>query len=135
MRRTWLLLAASCWTGSPPAPEPAAAPAAPAAAPQPSSLAEQIALGERTYQRTCSPCHTIDGSPRIGPSWRGIWDTDVSLADGRVVRVDAAYVRRSILQPNADFVAGYPQGVMPTFAGMLAEAQIAGVIAFIASLR
>ena len=40
------------------------------------------------------------------------------LADGATVTADDAYIRESILQPNAKIVAGY-QPLMPTFQGQL----------------
>ncbi|PYU82326.1 MAG: cytochrome c oxidase subunit II, partial [Acidobacteria bacterium] len=45
-----------------------------------------------------------------------------------------AYIRESILQPNAKIVAGY-QPLMPTFQGQLTEEQIFALIAYIKSLQ
>jgi cytochrome c oxidase subunit II len=47
---------------------------------------------------------------------------------------DEAYIRESILQPNAKIVAGY-QPVMPTFQGLVTEEQIMNLTAYIKSLQ
>jgi cytochrome c oxidase subunit II len=98
--------------------------------------AELVESGKQLYTvKGCVACHTVDGSPRVGPSWKGIWDQNTSLDDGRTVHIDADYIRRSIKTPSADTVAGFPKGVMPSFEGQLTDRQIDGVIAYIRSLR
>jgi hypothetical protein len=59
----------------------------------------------------CLSCHSLDGSPGIGPSWAGLWGESVLLADSSEVIADEAYLRRAILQPEFELVAGY-QGLM-----------------------
>jgi cytochrome c oxidase subunit 2 len=57
----------------------------------------------------------------------------VQLADGRFVNADEAYLRESILQPNAKIVAGY-QPLMPTFQGQVTEEGVLELIEYIKSL-
>ena len=54
----------------------------------------------------------------------------------RVV-ADDAYLRESILQPTAKVVTGYERGEagMPSYAGVLNDAQIESILLFIKSLR
>jgi mono/diheme cytochrome c family protein len=85
-------------------------------------------------QRACSSCHTLNGSVRVGPSWLGLWGTDEKLEDGRVAHVDAAYVRKSIVDPLADIVAGYPHA-MPSYAQALSDQEIDDLVTLIYSLR
>lgn len=109
----------------------------PAVAPTGGPDAEAIARGRRLYEtRGCVACHTIDGSSRVGPSWKGLWGRTETLSGPRAptVVVDAAYLRRSILDPAAEVVAGYPPA-MPSFSGQLTEAEISDLIAFIQSLK
>jgi cytochrome c oxidase subunit 2 len=63
----------------------------------------------------CSACHGVDGQglQGLGPSWQGLYGTDVQLEDGRNVRVDRAYLERSILEPDADIVAGFTLPMPP----------------------
>jgi hypothetical protein len=53
------------------------------------------------------------------------------------ITVDEAYVRESILQPSAKIAAGFEKGeyAMPSYAGVLSEAQVESLILFIKSLR
>jgi cytochrome c oxidase subunit 2 len=92
-------------------------------------------LGARVYEaKGCNACHTVDGTPRIGPTFLHDWGTQIVLADGGTVTMDAAYIRESILEPQAKARPGYPPS-MPSYAGMISEREIAAVTAYIASLR
>ena len=94
------------------------------------SLAEN---GEKLFQDlACGNCHKADGSGRC-PSLVGLFGRSVQLADGRFVNADEAYLRESILQPNAKIVAGY-QPLMPTFQGQVTEEGVLELIEYIKSL-
>ena len=78
----------------------------------------------------CTACHNTDGTTKVGPHLNGIWGTTVEMNDGTKVKVDANYVRESLLKPSAKIVKGFtPQ--MPSFAGRLDDQQINGLIHFI----
>lgn len=97
--------------------------------------ANRLTLGAKLYERKgCNACHTIDGSARVGPSWKGIWGTDVTLSDGTTRTVDADYVRESILHPQAFARPGYPP-VMPTYEGQIKGGEIKALTAYIESLK
>jgi cytochrome c oxidase subunit II len=97
--------------------------------------ANRLALGAKLYQRKgCVSCHTIDGSPRVGPSWQGIWGSEAKLSDGSTRTVDADYVKESVLHPQAFARPGYPP-VMPSFEGQIRDQELAALIAYIESLR
>jgi len=92
-------------------------------------------LGRQTYTGAgCNACHTLDGTDRIGPSFLNLYNTERELVDGSVVTADEDYLRRSILEPQAEVTAGYPAN-MPSYAGRLNERQIDGLIAFIKELQ
>jgi len=94
------------------------------------SLAEN---GEKLFQDlACGNCHKADGSGRC-PSLVGLFGRSVQLADGRFVNADEAYLRESILQPNAKIVAGY-QPLMPTFQGQVTEEGVLELIEYVKSL-
>jgi cytochrome c oxidase subunit II len=91
--------------------------------------------GKLLYQRRgCTQCHSVDGSARVGPSFKGIFGTQQALADGTTIKVDENYLRESILQPLAKVRAGY-KPVMPTYQGQLKNEEIDALIAFIKSLN
>jgi cytochrome c oxidase subunit 2 len=80
----------------------------------------------------CDTCHVEAGGGRA-PSLRGVYGHEVQLVSGRSVTVDNTYLRRAILDPGADVVAGY-QPIMPTYRGQISEENIFRLIAYIRSL-
>jgi cytochrome c oxidase subunit 2 len=56
------------------------------------------------------------------------------LDDGRTVLADEAYVRESILNPNAKIVKGYQRDIMPVFQGQIGEDGLLELIAYVKSL-
>jgi cytochrome c oxidase subunit II len=93
-----------------------------------------LAAGEKLFaEKACITCHLANGTGR-GPSLNGLYGAQVLLADGSLVTADEAYVRESILQPNAKIVARYAP-TMPTFQGQLTEEQIIALTAYIKSLQ
>lgn len=72
----------------------------------------------------CVSCHSPDGTALAGPTWQGIVGREEALTDGSSVVVDAGYIESSILEPNAQIVAGFQPGVMPqNFADLIAETE------------
>ncbi|MCH5372960.1 MAG: cytochrome c oxidase subunit II [Planctomycetes bacterium] len=91
--------------------------------------------GEILYNRRgCVQCHSIDGSAKVGPSFKGSFGQEHALADGSTVLMDENYIRKSILEPQSQVRAGY-KPVMPTYAGQIRDAEIDALIAFIKSLK
>ena len=111
--------------------------AAAAAASGPVSAAE----GRLVYQRFgCVACHASEPGAvsRLGPNFHGLYGSDRTFNNGLVrVTADEAYLRESILAPSAKVVSGFNRtGMgMPSFSGVLTEAQIDSLILFIKSLR
>ncbi|MGH8614741.1 MAG: redoxin domain-containing protein [Gammaproteobacteria bacterium] len=63
-------------------------------------------------QRGCLNCHSTEGAQGVGPSWKDLAGSEVTLADGRKLMRDRAYLARAILDPDAEIAAGYPKGLM-----------------------
>ena len=102
--------------------------------PRPNTRDEKIALGKQLYeQKGCVQCHTLDGTARIGPSWKGIWGKTAALTDHSTRMVDETYVRESILFPQDFARPGYP-AVMPSFERQLKGFEIDALTVLIASL-
>jgi cytochrome c oxidase subunit 2 len=72
--------------------------------------------GAQLFQeKGCMACHSIDGTPRVGPTLKALLGkTVIVLTDGkeRNILSDESYLRKSLLEPNADVVKGYPP-IMP----------------------
>ncbi len=114
---------------------PKNAPAAPAVTVVPTS-ASTVARGQKLANDLgCLACHSTDGSKKVGATWKGLFGATVQLLDGKRVVVDEAYLKESILQPDAKIVQGYAPGTMPSFEGQIAVADVDALIAFIASLK
>jgi cytochrome c oxidase subunit 2 len=92
--------------------------------------AEQLYL-----TKGCAACHSIDGSPRVGPTWKGLYRKQVKVitaGNERTVIADEAYLRRSIEDPNADISVGYPP-IMPK--QELTEEEMKSLLNYIESLK
>lgn len=69
--------------------------------------------GERLFTELgCRSCHTTDGSPGACPTLAGVYMSDVRLVGGGTLKADEAYLRESILDPDAKVVEGFSKGVM-----------------------
>jgi len=60
----------------------------------------------------CAACHSVTGAAGAGPALKGVYGSKVRLDNGQVITADEAYVRESILQPDAKTVNGFSKGVM-----------------------
>ncbi len=108
------------------------------ATPTPAAEAtDLVALGKALAARQgCLVCHSVDGSPRVGPTWKGLFGKEETLTDGSTVKVDEAYLRESIVDPDAKVVKGFPAGVMPQdFGQKLSDEEIQALIEYIKTLR
>jgi cytochrome c oxidase subunit II len=92
-----------------------------------------VELGKRVYEKQgCNACHTVDGTPKIGPTWKGLYGKTHAIMGGGTVTVDENYIRESILDPQAKIVDGYPNSMPVT---KLSDREITGVIEYIKSLK
>lgn len=85
----------------------------------------------------CIGCHSIDGTSKTGPTWLGLYGSEVHLRDGSTVIADDAFIHESIRDPQATIVDGFPSpSPMPEFDELiLSDEQIANIIAYIKTLK
>jgi cytochrome c oxidase subunit 2 len=88
----------------------------------------------------CNACHAVKpesvaGQPNIGPRLWNAFGRQEIMSDGLKLTIDENYIRESIEYPNKKTVAGFAAGQMPTFKGLLSDAQIGDLIAYIKSLK
>ena len=94
-----------------------------------------VELGKKLFDKQgCSTCHSVDGTPKIGPTWKGLFGKEEPLTDGSKATVDENYLRESIVDPNAKIVQGFVPS-MPTYQGKLKDKELDGIIAYIKSLK
>jgi cytochrome c oxidase subunit II len=92
-------------------------------------------LGKLTYENAgCATCHSLDGSRGQGPSWKGVFGSTRTFADGTTGVADENYIRQSVYEPNAKVVQGF-EPVMPTFKGLVRDRQVLGVIEYMKQLK
>ena len=99
--------------------------------------ASPVEFGERAYRNHgCVQCHTIDGSakPGGGPSFLGIFGKEHAFTDGTSAVVDENYIRTSILEPKDKVRSGFTSN-MPLYKGVVSDAEIDAIIAYIKSLK
>lgn len=88
-------------------------------------------LGEELYNKKgCVACHSIDGTIKIGPSFKKLYGKTEQLEGGGSVLVTDEYIRQSILEPQKQITKGFLP-VMPSFQGQLSEKEIINLIEFI----
>lgn len=79
----------------------------------------------------CRACHSVDGRKGVGPTWEGLYGSEVTLKDGSTVTADDEYLRRAIVDPSADKVEGYSTP-MPTV--KLTDEQVDQLVTYIREL-
>ncbi len=73
---------------------------------------------ELVEKKACTTCHSLDGSRKVAPSFLNIYGRQTTVLakgtkDKRSFQADEAYLRRSILEPDAELVTGYHFSMMP----------------------
>ncbi len=100
-----------------------------------SSTQDPATRGQKTAEIQCHACHSVDGSKGIAPTWKGLFGSQVDLADGTSVTADEAYIRESIENPSAKIVKGFPNIMPSTYKNTLTDQQISDLIAYIETLK
>ncbi|MCL4558313.1 MAG: cytochrome c oxidase subunit II [Deltaproteobacteria bacterium] len=89
-------------------------------------------------QYGCTGCHTVDGSPLVGPTYKGLYNSRITVITNgkeRTVTADDAYIKLCILDPGVNLVKGFPPHVMPSFKGRLTGRDIREIIAYVKTLK
>lgn len=82
----------------------------------------------------CFQCHTIDGSPNTGPTWKDMFGSAGTFEDGSTIdRKDENYVRESVLTPSKRIVSGFSNKMNP-YQGVLTDEEIAWITAYMKTL-
>jgi cytochrome c oxidase subunit 2 len=94
--------------------------------------------GAKLFQeKGCFACHSTDGSPKVGPTLKGVFGHRSTVLTGgkeRQVIADDAYLRKSILDPAADIAKGFPP-VMPPQKGILTDAEVDALVEYLKTLK
>lgn len=102
------------------------------AAPSPAAAEPGLAL---LQSKGCLGCHSLDGSPKVGPTFKALLGKQETLIIGgteTVITVDSAFIRSHILQPQAANVKGFPP-VMP--ATPMTEEELDAVVSYLEKVK
>lgn len=94
--------------------------------------------GKKLYTSLgCQGCHTLDGTKSAGPTFKGLYGSQVKLADGTTVKADDQYLLESITDPDKQIAAGYQPGVMSAVIkpGQVSQSDAQSLVAFIKSVK
>lgn len=95
-----------------------------------------VSVGQDLVEdRQCSSCHTSDGTEGLGPTFKGLYGSSRTLADGTQISVDEKYLIDSIRNPDKQIVKGYDPGSMPPPETPLTDQEIDEIISYIKSLK
>lgn len=98
--------------------------------------ADPVERGRKWYTTYgCNACHSLDGTPGVGPTWQGIYGSEGKLTDGSSVVKDDAYLTQSIRNPAAQIVEGFNNIMPANIAEKMTDQQVEDVIRLIESLR
>jgi cytochrome c oxidase subunit 2 len=96
---------------------------------------DAAARGELLANGTgCLACHTIDGTPGSGPTWKGLAGSSRPLESGEVVIADDAYLTTSILDPTVQVVQGFDPIMPPDYGDTMTSEEIDDLVEYIKSL-
>jgi len=74
----------------------------------------------------CLACHSVDGSAKIGPTFKGAFGkNETVIQNGKEVEivVDEAFIRETLLEPDKQRVKGFPP-IMPSQKELLTDKEI-----------
>jgi cytochrome c oxidase subunit II len=88
-------------------------------------------------EKGCGACHSIDGTAKIGPTFKGLYGKkEIVLHNNkeREITVDAAFIRHKLLEPEDARIKGFPP-IMPSQKGLLTNAEIDAIIEYLKTLH
>jgi cytochrome c oxidase subunit 2 len=97
------------------------------------SKEDPLARAKKVFQdKGCFACHSLTGETMVGPTFKGLYQSMVTMDDGSQVLADDAYITQSIKEPQKNNVKGY-QNVMPPLP--VSEEEVKLLIELIKSVR
>ena len=99
--------------------------------------AKKLPVGAKLVrEKGCVACHSLDGTAKVGPTLQGIYsrkETVVTAGKEHEIVVNEDYIKRSLLEPQADIVKGFPP-VMPSQKGLLKDDEIDAIIEYLKTI-
>lgn len=93
-----------------------------------------VEVGQMLYDtQGCKACHSLDGSKLVGPSLKDVYGNTFATKAGVDIVVDDAYVKESLMTPNASVIAGY-EPVMTPYEGKLNDKEVLAITEWLKSI-
>jgi cytochrome c oxidase subunit 2 len=89
-------------------------------------------------KNACISCHSLNGTKIVGPSFKGVWGKKEIVITGdaeREITIDEAYIKHSMVEPNADIVKGFNKGLMISYKDLVSEKEMNDIIEYIKTLK
>ena len=81
----------------------------------------------------CIGCHTLDGTPSAGPTFKDIMGRKTKIIkDGKTIEItiDETYLIEAIKNPETEIVEGY-QNIMPPFKDVLSDDEVNAIVEYL----
>ena len=83
----------------------------------------------------CLGCHSTDGSSMTGPTWKGLFGSEVPLKSGETVAANEDYIVNAIRNPNAEIHEGYQANLMQAYGpSRISDDELQDLVDYIKSL-
>lgn len=106
-------------------------PQAPSVAGTSGGAVDLVAQGKAlATSKACISCHTVDGNPLVGPTWKGLFGKIETMENGSTALVDEAYLRDFIRNPQVHVVKGFTP-IMPRID--MTDEELKALVAYIKS--
>lgn len=86
-------------------------------------------------ENACVSCHSTDGSPSVGPTFKGLFEKSHKVVTGGKevdIIADEVYLKKSILEPASDVVTGYPAIMQPY---VLPDSSLQSIVDYLKTLK
>lgn len=90
--------------------------------------------GAKLYaSKGCKACHSVDGTPGTGPTWKDHFGYSWTYTDGSTHTADEQWLTENILNSQKTIVKGFPTS-MPIYQGQLKPLDVQALVLYIKTL-
>jgi len=83
----------------------------------------------------CIACHSLDGSPGVGPTWLDLYGAERTLVNGERVIVDDDYLINSIVNPKLQIVENFSDIMPAIYSNLFDENDLKNIVEFIKTIK
>lgn len=97
---------------------------------------KKVTGADLVKMKGCTGCHNVEGPTKVGPTWKGIFDSKrqvIRNGEEMEVKADEEYLRNSILNPAQDKAIGFEEAVMP--AQSLSDKELDLIVDYLKTLK